>query len=87
MLQGGRILTFLHWIIRISMSRKANCYDNACIESFFSRFKAECFYRYQLIEKDQVRKAVKIYLRYYNYKRFQKKLNNLSSVEYGTKAA
>ena len=38
--------------IKISMSRKGNCYDNACIESFFSHFKTECFYRYQFEEKD-----------------------------------
>jgi putative transposase len=73
--------------IKISMSRKGNCYDNACIESFFSHFKTECFYRYQFEEKDQVIKAVKKYMRYYNFKRFQKKLNNLSPVEYGAKAA
>lgn len=73
--------------IKISMSRKGNCYDNACIESFFSHFKTECFYRYQFKEKDCVIKAAKKYMRYYNYKRFQKKLSNLTPIEYGNKAA
>ena len=26
-----------------SISRKANCYDNASIESFWATLKAECF--------------------------------------------
>jgi putative transposase len=73
--------------IKISMSRKGNCYDNGCIESFFSHFKTECFYRYQFKENDLVIKAVKQYMKYYNNKRFQKRLNNLSPIEYRTKAA
>ncbi|RUT48371.1 hypothetical protein EJP82_00005, partial [Paenibacillus anaericanus] len=31
--------------------------------------------------------AIHEYIRFYNYDRFQKKLNNLSPVEYRTKAA
>ncbi|NDI33806.1 IS3 family transposase [Chengkuizengella sediminis] len=60
------------------MSRKGNCLDNACIESFFSHFKSECFYRYSFMQRKQVEHAVKRYIWYYNNKRFQKKLNNLS---------
>jgi putative transposase len=30
--------------IRPSMSRKGNCWDNAVIESFFTRFKVEALY-------------------------------------------
>ncbi|MDZ4654221.1 IS3 family transposase [Bacillus cereus] len=73
--------------ITVSMSRKGNCYDNACIESFFSHFKAECFYRHTFHEKAEVFKATKRYMGYYNNKRFQKRLNNLSPIEFGTKAA
>ncbi|WP_406566461.1 integrase core domain-containing protein, partial [Aestuariirhabdus haliotis] len=32
---------------RISMSRKGNCWDNAPMESFFSRFKVELIYAEQ----------------------------------------
>ncbi|MGZ9818071.1 IS3 family transposase [Peribacillus simplex] len=35
-------------------------------------FKAECFYRYAFLEKTQVLKAIRRYMKYYNYKRFQK---------------
>ncbi|WP_368738392.1 IS3 family transposase [Bacillus cereus group sp. BfR-BA-01441] len=73
--------------ITVSMSRKRNCYDNACIESFFSHFKAECVYRYTFNEKAEVFKATKKYRSYYNNKRFPKRLNNLSPIEFGTKAA
>ncbi|MDM5185969.1 IS3 family transposase [Bacillus sp. DX4.1] len=73
--------------MNVSMSRKGNCYDNACVESFFSHFKTECFYRNEFHEKEQVFKAIRRYMRYYNNKRFQKKLNNLSPAEFGTKAA
>ena len=30
-----------------SMSRKGNCWDNACAESFFSQYKCECIYLYK----------------------------------------
>ncbi|MGI8363134.1 IS3 family transposase [Bacillus cereus] len=60
---------------------------NACIESFFSHFKAECFYRYTFHEKAEVFKATKRYMGYYNNKIFQKRLNNLSPIEFGTKVA
>ena len=36
-----------------SMSRKGNCYDNACIESFHNTLKRECVY----LNKFQTRKA------------------------------
>jgi putative transposase len=61
--------------MNVSMSRKGKCYDNACIKI------AECFYRYAFLEKTQVLKAIRRYMKYYNYKRFQKKLNNLSPMD------
>ncbi|WP_139840716.1 IS3 family transposase [Gottfriedia acidiceleris] len=73
--------------IKGSMSRKGNCLDNACMESFFSHFKTECFYRYQFESSQEVKMAVKNYIKFYNNKRFQKKLNNLSPTEYRAKAA
>ncbi|MGO4238838.1 hypothetical protein CS954_06845 [Bacillus siamensis] len=32
--------------MKASMSRRGNCWDNACMESFFSHFKTECMYLY-----------------------------------------
>ncbi|MES9683495.1 hypothetical protein CN514_12695 [Bacillus sp. AFS001701] len=73
--------------MKVSMSRKGNCYANACIEGFFSHFKAECFYRNEFHEKEEVLKVVKRYMKYNNNKRSQKKLNNFSPIEFRTKAA
>lgn len=64
-----------------SMSRKANCIDNAPVESFFGHFKDEVEYRgcqtfeelYQLIEN---------YIRYYNHERAQWDRNKMTPVEY-----
>jgi putative transposase len=46
--------------------------DNTCMESFFSHFKAECFYRYQFESSNEVKEAVRNYIKFYNNKRFQK---------------
>ncbi|MEH7613667.1 IS3 family transposase [Gottfriedia acidiceleris] len=61
--------------------------DNACIVSFFSHFKTVCFYRYQFNDLNQVEHAVMQNIWYYNNKRFQKKFNNLTPIEYRAKAA
>ncbi|WP_142287504.1 MULTISPECIES: IS3 family transposase [Bacillus cereus group] len=74
--------------MNVSMSRKGIIMIMpACVESFFNHFKTECSYRNDFHEKEDVFKAIRRYMRYYNDKRFQKKLNNLSPVEFRTKAA
>ncbi|MDO8161724.1 transposase, partial [Bacillus toyonensis] len=55
-----------------SMSRKGNCLDNACIESFFSHFKAECFYLYFFKTIDEVKEPMHQYIYFYKHQRFQK---------------
>ncbi|MED4718804.1 IS3 family transposase [Bacillus badius] len=69
-----------------SMSRRGNCWDNACMESFFSHFKSECFNLYFFRSAAEVKFAVQQYIRFYNHQRFQKKLNNLSPYKYRTQA-
>ncbi|KLA29590.1 IS3 family transposase [Bacillus cereus] len=73
--------------MKASMSRKGNCWDNACIENFFSHFKSECFHLYSFRKADEVKVAVRKYMYFYNYQRFQKKLNNLSPYKYRTQVA
>lgn len=65
-----------------SMSRKANCWDNAVIESFFSHFKVEypCFY--PIIKINSLKQNLKQYINYYNEKRSQYKLGLVSPVTY-----
>lgn len=65
-----------------SMSRKGNCLDNACIESFFGHFKSECMNLYTFTTDEEVRHAVKEYIRFYNYERLQKRLSEHSPVSY-----
>lgn len=71
----------------VSMSRKGNCWDNACIESFFGHLKSECFYLHTFESEEQIIQVIEQYIRFYNNERFQKKLNNLSPIEFRTKAA
>ncbi|TKI63306.1 IS3 family transposase [Lysinibacillus mangiferihumi] len=65
-----------------SHSRKGNCHDNACIESFFSHFKSECLYQLHDNSEEEIRQAVEQYIYFYNYQRFQKRLNHLAPIEY-----
>jgi putative transposase len=69
------------------MSRKANCLDNACVENFYSHFKTECMYLNKFENPEEVIQAVDKYIYYYNHKRIQKKLGNLSPVTYRAKVA
>ena len=65
--------------VQQSMSRKGNCWDNACAESFFSHFKAETL----RIMKNKIRSVNDViqmteeYMDYYIHYRPQKKLGGL----------
>jgi putative transposase len=53
--------------IDVSMSRTANCYDNAVMESFFATLKKECIHRQQFQNRMQARQAIFEYLEcFYN---------------------
>jgi len=56
--------------VRQSMSRKANCWDNACAESFFKTLKAEVEELKRRCSKRQIRTSVFEYIEaYYNRRR------------------
>ena len=58
-----------------SMSRKANCYDNATMESFWSTLKLELIYRRTFQHPDQVRHALFDYIEvFYNRQRLHSSL-------------
>lgn len=61
-----------------SMSRKANCWDNAVIESFFSHLKTEFPFHSSMDGLDQIEKDLHKYIAYYNNVRGQKRLQYLS---------
>ena len=72
-----------------SMSRKGNCWDNACIERFFGSIKSETDYyetlKNGLLTYKEMEKVITDYIEYYNKLRIQKKLNWLSPVEFREK--
>lgn len=69
--------------INQSMSRVGVCYDNVLIESFFSHLKEEIFYSPDQLEPKQVIiDKVNEYMYYYNNKRIQMKLKEMSPVQY-----
>lgn len=70
-----------------SMSRRGNCWDNAPIESFFSHFKSESIYLTKTRDYETLINEIHEYIKFYNEKRIQKKLNGLSPIEFRTKTA
>jgi putative transposase len=70
-----------------SHSRRGNCHDNACIESFFSHLKTEKLYLNKPKTIEEAFKAVQEYMDFYNQERFQEKFNGLSPIEYREMAA
>ncbi|MBA4101516.1 MAG: hypothetical protein C0488_04690 [Arthrobacter sp.] len=65
-----------------SMSRKANCYDNAVIENFFGHLKEELFHRVRFLNTEALAAALHEYIRWYNTERISTKLKGLSPVQY-----
>ena len=61
------------YCITPSMSRKANCYDNAMAENFFSILKTECIYRQKIKTFEQAKELIDEYIDFYNNERIQTK--------------
>ncbi len=70
-----------------SHSRRGNCLDNACIESFFSHLKTELQINKRPIKEENIIEVISGYVNFYNNDRFQKKLSQLSPVEFRRKLA
>ncbi len=56
-----------------SMSRRANPYDNAMAENFFSILKSECIRRVKIRTFDEARQLIDEYIHFYNFERIQLK--------------
>lgn len=67
---------------QISMSRRGNCLDNASMESFFSHLKTEGLYPYDIRNLAEAQRRIEKYIRFYNRRGPQRKLNKLTPVEY-----
>lgn len=69
-----------------SMSRKANCLDNAMIENFFGHLKAEMFHRHRFEDIEVLAAALHEYIGWYNTERISTTLGGLSPVQYRAQA-
>ena len=66
-----------------SMSRRANCWDNAVAESFFATLKMELVYQTQWSTRDQARTAVFEYIElFYNRRRRHSAIGYLSPYQF-----
>ena len=65
-----------------SMSRKANCFDNACIECFFSYLKTEKHELKTVKEIEEAKRLVMDYINYYNFERIQGTLEYKTPEQY-----
>ena len=70
-----------------SMSRVGRCLDNAPIENFWGTLKSEMYYLREFQSFEELRKAVDVYIYFYNHQRYQKRLNGLSPLEFRAQAA
>ena len=69
--------------ITCSMSRTGNCWDNAVMESFFSRLKVELIYAENFKTVDDTRAGLFEYIElFYNRKRRHSAIGNISPHEY-----
>jgi transposase InsO family protein len=69
--------------MQASMSRRACCYDNAAMESFFHTLKVELIHRHDFQSREQARTAVFEYIEaFYNRSRRHSAIDYLSPVEF-----
>ncbi len=78
--------TYMNWLkdkgIQQSFSRKGNCMDNSLMENFFGIMKNEMYYDYKYESLEDLRKAMKEYITYYNEERINIKRKGLSPLEF-----
>ena len=68
-----------------SMSRKANCYDNAFAESFYGRFKTELLEGGAFLTIEDARTEIFDFIEmYYNRKRRHSSIGNKSPLDFET---
>ncbi|EJE8557890.1 IS3 family transposase [Vibrio vulnificus] len=69
--------------LKQSMSRKGNCWDNACVESFFHSMKVEAIQYEPIMTRDQMRQTIFEYIEVdYNRTRRHSALGYLSPVNF-----
>ena len=69
-----------------SMSRRGNCWDNACIENFFRHLKVEMPHFDTPETLEEASMTITKYIHYYNHQRIQTKYG-MSPIEFRLHAA
>ncbi|CAM3877168.1 hypothetical protein GCM10009865_06370 [Aeromicrobium ponti] len=69
-----------------SMSRVGRCIDNGPMESFWGTLKSEKYYLEKYETFEELSEGIEAYIKFYNYDRYQQRLNGLSPMEYRAKA-
>ena len=69
-----------------SMSRKANCYDNAVMENFFGHLKTEMYHGEVFDTVEEFINALDGYIEWYNTERVQQRLKGLTPMQYRNQA-
>ena len=71
-----------------SMSRKGNCWDNACVESFFGTLKRELVYHRRYATREEATQDIFEYIEvFYNRQRRHSTLGYHSPAEFEAKTA
>ena len=65
-----------------SMSRVGRCIDNGPMEGFWGILKSEMYYLHKFNDFESLKKAIEEYIDYYNTRRYQKRLNCMTPMEY-----
>lgn len=65
-----------------SMSRVGRCIDNGPMEGFWGILKSEMYHLHKFQEYENLKEAIENYIDYYNTKRYQKRLNCMTPMEY-----
>lgn len=69
--------------VRQSMSRKGNCFDNACAESFFATLKKDIIRGERLRTREEAKTRIIEYIElFYNCKRIHSSINDMSPIEF-----
>lgn len=68
--------------MRQCMSRVGKCIDNGPMEGFWGILKSEMYYLRKFTDKDVLTAAIKDYIAFYNTRRYQKRLNCMTPMEF-----
>lgn len=70
-----------------SMSRVGKCIDNGPMEGFFGTLKTEMYHGKKFKTLEDLKKRIIEYIKFYNEKRFQKRLGCMAPLEYRNHAS